>query len=117
MATLPYSFDCHIPAHVPEFMGVKFLLAHRHFCSPQLRAMLYNAVKFLIACGVISFIAPVFVGSITDVQLTMQLLWFPCTLKDKPGIFRMADRGFTMKDMPQEFNTYLNLWKEEQNFL
>jgi len=45
----------------------------------------HNTVKFLVACtpkGTISFISPVFVGSITDVQLTSSF-GFLETLKDK----------------------------------
>ena len=48
----------------------------------------HNTAKFLVACtpnGAISFISPVYVGSISDVQLT-QCSGFLETLKDKPGI-------------------------------
>ena len=71
----------------------------------------HNTAKFLIACtpnGAISFISPVYVGSISDVQLT-RCSGFLETLKDKPGISIMADRGFTIKDMLKELNVALNL--------
>ena len=62
-----------------------------------------NTVKFLVACtpnGVICFISPVYVGSISDVELTYQSS-FLTALEDKPGIAIMADRGFTIKNMLQ----------------
>ena len=68
----------------------------------------HNTAKFLIACtpnGAISFISPVYVGSISDVQLT-RCSGFLETLKDKPRISIMADRGFTIKDI---LNVALNL--------
>ena len=60
----------------------------------------HNAAKFLVSCttnGAISFISAVFVGSISDVQLT-SASGFLVALEDKPGISIMADRGFTNKD-------------------
>ena len=71
----------------------------------------HNTAKFLVACtpnGAISFISPVYVGSISDVQLT-SCSGFLETLKDKPGISIMADRGFTIKDMLKKLNIELNL--------
>ena len=71
----------------------------------------HNTAKFLVACtpnGAISFISPVYVGSISDVQLT-QCSGFLETLKDKPGISIKADRGFTIKDILKELNIELNL--------
>ena len=71
----------------------------------------HNTAKFLIACtpnGAISFISPVYVGSISDVQLT-SCSGFLETLKDKPGVSIMADRGFTIKDVLKELNIKLNL--------
>ena len=59
----------------------------------------HNSAKFLIACipnGAIGFIFPVFVGSISDVELT-RYSGFLTTLRDKPGVSIMADRGFTIK--------------------
>ena len=49
----------------------------------------------------LSFISPVYVGSITDVQLTRSS-GFLDTFKDKSGISTMADRGFTIKDVLKE---------------
>ena len=70
-----------------------------------------NTAKFLIACtpnGSISYISPVFVGSIFDVELTKNS-GFLTTLQDKPGVSIMADRGFTIKDMLRELNIDLNM--------
>ena len=55
----------------------------------------HNMAKFLVACtpnGTISFVSPVFVGSISDIELTRES-GFLTTLQDKPGISIMADRG------------------------
>ena len=60
----------------------------------------YSTAKFLVACtpnGAISFISTVFVGSISDVQMT-SASGFLAALEDKPGIPIMADRSFTIKD-------------------
>ena len=56
----------------------------------------------------IIIISPVFVGSISDSELT-RISGFLTTLVDKPSISIMADRGFTIKDMLKELNIDLNL--------
>jgi len=71
----------------------------------------HNTAKFLIACtpnGCICFISPLYVGSISDVELT-RVSGFLTQLEDKPGISIMADRGFTIKDMLQAIGVELNL--------
>ena len=71
----------------------------------------HNTVKFLVACtpnGAICFILPVYVGSISDIELT-RASGFLTTLEDKPGISIMADRGFTIKDMLKQLNVDLNI--------
>ena len=71
----------------------------------------HNTVKFLVACtpnGAICYISPVYVGSISDIELT-RTCGFLTTLQDKPGISIMADRGFTIKDMLKELNIELNI--------
>lgn len=71
----------------------------------------HNTVKFLVACtpnGAICYISPVFVGSISDVELT-RVGGFLTTLQDKPGVSIMADKGFTIKDMLKELNIELNI--------
>ena len=71
----------------------------------------HNTVKFLVACtpnGAICYISPVYVGSISDTELT-RICGFLSCLEDKPGISIMADRGFTIKDMLKELNIDLNI--------
>ena len=71
----------------------------------------HNTVKFLVACtpnGGICYISPVYVGSISDIELTRRS-GFLTKLEDKPGISIMADRGFTIKDMLKELNIELNI--------
>ena len=70
-----------------------------------------NTAKFLVACtpsGAISFVSPVYVESISDVELTHRS-GFLTKLTDKPGISIMADRGFTIKDVLRSLNVELNL--------
>ena len=55
----------------------------------------HNTFKFLIACtpnGTICFVSPLYVGSISDVELT-RCSGLLDELKDKPGIAIMADKG------------------------
>ena len=71
----------------------------------------HNTVKFLVACtpnGAICFLSPVYVGSISDVELT-RVSGFLEALKEKPGISIMADRGFTIKDMLEKLKIELNI--------
>ena len=71
----------------------------------------HNTTKFLLACtpnGAVCFISPLYVGSISDVQLT-KVSGFLTQLKDKPGIQIMADKGFTIKDILKELDIELNI--------
>ena len=71
----------------------------------------HNTMKFLAACtpnGAISYISPVYVGSISDVELT-RTCGFLEILADKPGVTIMADRGFTIKDVLKELGIDLNI--------
>ena len=68
-------------------------------------------MKFLIACtpnGAVCYISPVYVGSISDVEL-MRVSGFIQKLEGRNGISIMADRGFTIKDMLQEIGVDLNI--------
>ena len=51
---------------------------------------------------------PVFVGSISDVELTRES-GFLKTIDDKPGVSIMADRGFTIRGMLDEIGVKLNM--------
>ena len=71
----------------------------------------HNTAKFLIGCtpnGCVSFISPLYVGSISDVELTRVSGLLNC-IEDKPGISIMADRGFTIKDMLDNIGIKLNI--------
>ena len=71
----------------------------------------HNTVKFLVACtpnGTVCFISPVYVGSISDVELT-RVSGLLSALENKPGISIMADCGFTIKDMLKELKIDLNI--------
>jgi len=71
----------------------------------------HNTMKFLIGCtpnGCISFISQLYVGSISDVELT-RISGLLDNLEDKPGVSMMADRGFTIKDMLAEKGAKLNI--------
>ena len=71
----------------------------------------HNTVKFLVACtpnGSVCYVSPVYVGSISDVELT-KVSGFLDLLKDKQGISIMADKGFTIRDMLKEINVDLNI--------
>ena len=71
----------------------------------------HNTGKFLIGCnpnGAVSYVSPLYVGSIPDVKLT-RVSGFLAKLNDKSGISIMADRGFTIKDMLRDVGTELNM--------
>ena len=71
----------------------------------------HNTAKFLIACtpnGVVCYISPLYVGSISDVELT-RVSGFIQKLEGKNGISIMADRGFTIKDQLQAIGIDLNI--------
>ena len=70
-----------------------------------------NTGKFLVACtpnGAISYISPLYVGSISDVELT-RVSGFLTKLEDKPRVSIMADRGITITDMLSKLGIHLNL--------
>ena len=71
----------------------------------------HNTIKFLVACtpnGAICYVSPLYVGSISDVELTRSS-GFLNKLQDKYCISIMADRGFTIRDILKELNIELNI--------
>ena len=56
----------------------------------------------------VSYISPVYVGGISDVELT-RVSGFLKTLEGKNDISIMADRGFTIKDQLGELGVKLNV--------
>ena len=68
-------------------------------------------MKFLVAFtpnGAIFYISPVYVGAISDIELT-RLSGFFDVLQGKSGISVMADRGFTIKDLLKDIGVELNI--------
>ena len=107
MGTLPYSFQMSYPSTYAIIDGSEVFIdtLSNLFMQSSTWSQYkhHNTVKFLVACtpnGAINFISPVFVGSITDVQLTSSS-GFLETLKDKPGISIMVDRSFTIRHAPR----------------
>ena len=58
--------------------------------------------------GEVSFISFVYVGGISDIELT-RVSGFLKTLEGKGGISIMADRGFTIKDQLNKIGIDLNI--------
>ena len=58
----------------------------------------HNTAKFLVACtpnGAVCFVSPLYVGSISDVELT-RVSGFVKELHGKLGVSVMADQGFNL---------------------
>ena len=113
--TLPHSFQTKYPNTFAIIDGSEIFLetpSDLHMqSSTWSQYKHHNTVKFLVACtpnGAISFVSPLYVGSISDVELT-RVCGFLTKLEDKPGISIMADRGFTVKDMLKALNIELNI--------
>ena len=113
--TLPHAFQTKYPKTYAIIDGTEIFLqtpSDLHMqSSTWSQYKHHNTAKFLIACtpnGAISYVSPVFVGSISDVELT-RVSGFLTKLEDKPGISIMADRGFTIRDMLKQLNIELNL--------
>jgi len=71
----------------------------------------HNTAKALIGCtpnGAVSFVSKLYVGSISDVELT-RVCGYLDTLNGKRGATVMADRGFTVRDLLQEKGVDLNI--------
>ena len=71
----------------------------------------HNTAKFLVGCtpnGAVCFVSPLYVGSISDVELT-RVSGFVEKLQGKSGVSVMADRGFTIKDQLDVVGATLNL--------
>ena len=113
--TLPHSFKKYYPNTYAIIDGSEIFLETPSDLFMQSSTWSqykhHNTVKFLVACtpnGSVSYLSPLYVGSISDVELT-RVCGFLTKLEDKPGIAIMADRGFTVKDMLKELNIELNM--------
>ena len=113
--TLPPAFQEHYPTTYAIIDGSEIFMGTptdlQMQSSTRSSYKHHNTAKFLIACtpnGSICFISPLYVGSISDVEIT-KASGFLTHLEDKPGISIMADRGFTIKDMLKEIGIELNI--------
>lgn len=71
----------------------------------------HNTAKFLVGCtpnGAIIFVSELYVGSISDVELT-RVSGLIQMLSGKSDICVMADRGFTIRDQLSAINVGLNI--------
>ena len=71
----------------------------------------HNTVKFLVGCtpnGAVSFVSELYMGSISDVQLT-SVSGLLDKLGGKQNISVMADRGFTIRDQLKTIGADLNI--------
>lgn len=114
-ATLPHAFREKYPTTFAIIDGSEIFLETPNDLHMQSSTWSsykhHNTAKFLIACtpnGSVSFISPLYVGSISDVELT-RVSGFLQTLEGKDGISIMADRGFTVKDQLSEIGVDLNI--------
>ena len=113
--TLPSAFDDKYPSTYAIIDGSEIFLetpSDLHMqSSTWSNYKHHNTAKFLIACtpnGCISYISALYVGSISDLELT-NASGFLTKLEDKPGISIMADRGFNIKYLLQEINVGYNI--------
>ena len=103
VGTLPHAFKKNYPDGSEVFLETLFMQsstwsAYKH----------HNTVVACTPNGAMSFISPLYVGSISDVELT-RVSGFLTKLEDKPGISIMADRGFTIRDMLSALNIELKI--------
>ena len=73
----------------------------------------HNTCKFLVACtpnGTVSFVSPLYVGAISDTQLTRVSGFVEKLPRDANQLISvMADRGFTIKDQLDPLGVSLNI--------
>ena len=115
LGTLPTAFEENYPTtyalidRSEVFIETPSDLSMQSFTWSQYKR--HNTVKFLVACtsnGSVCFVSPVYVGSISDVELT-RVSGFLDAIKDKVGISVMADKGFTIGYMVKKINVGLNI--------
>ena len=81
----------------------------------------HNTAKFLVACtpnGAISFVSPLYVGAISDVELT-RVSGFVNKISSygTDQISVMADKGFTIQDQLNTVGVKLNKHEELHLFV
>ena len=114
-ATLPVAFKQEYPATFAIVDASELFLETPSDLQMQLSTWNnykhHNTAKFLVACtpnGSISYVSPLFVGSISDVELT-RVSGLLEKLKGQTGVSIMADRGFTVQDQLQSIGIKLNV--------
>ena len=123
--TLPHAFKDKFPSTYAIIDGSEIFLetpSDLHMqSSTWSQYKHHNTTKFLVVCtpnGAVSYMSPLYVGSISDVELT-RVSGFLTKLENKPGISIMADRGFTIKDLLSKLGVELNIppsWKEGSSY-
>ena len=113
--TLPPAFREHYPTTYAIIDGSEIFIetpTDLHMQSSTWSSYKHhNTAKFLIGCtpnGCISFISQLYVGSISDVELT-RVSGFLTSIQGKDGISIMADRGFTITEMLKDIGVDLNI--------
>ena len=117
MGTLPHSFKDKYPSTYAIVDGSEIFIekpSDLHVQSSTWSNYKHNnTVKFLVACtptGAICYISPLYVGSISDPELTcVSAAGFLQKLEGRPGISIMADRGFTIKEQLAKIGVELNI--------
>ena len=100
---------------LPLLMEAKCSLKlHQTFKCSRLHGVITNIttrLSFSIPCtpnGAVCYISPLYVGSISDVELT-RVSGFIQKLEGRGRISRMADQGLTIKDMLHKIGVDLNI--------
>ena len=100
---------------LPLLMEAKCsLILHQTFKCSRLRGVITNITtwqSFSIPCtpnGAVCYISPLYVGSISDVELT-RVSGFIQKLEGRGRISRMADQGLIIKDMLHKIGVDLNI--------
>ena len=115
-ATLPHTFKEKYPTTFAIIDGSEIFIEtpsdlHMQSSTWSNNYKYHNTAKFLVACtpnGALSNISPLYVGSISDVEL-IRVSGFLEKIKDKPGVSVMADRGFTIQDQLAKIKVKLNI--------
>ena len=125
ISTLPHSFKNLYPNTFAIIDGTEiFMETPSDLCMQSSTWSQYkhhNTAKFLVACtpnGAVSFVSPVFVGSISDIELTREsgLL---TTLQDKPGISIMAEVSLSRtcwRTLESSWTSHY-LWRDALSYL
>lgn len=116
-ATLPYAFNDKYPTTYTIVDGSEVFIekpSDLHLqSSTWSNYKQHNTAKFLLACtpnGAVMYVSPLYVGSISDVELTRVSGFVDALQKENVvGMSVMADRGFTIKDQLDSIGAKLNI--------